>query len=501
MSPTSSPRPERPADVLTWPVAGRILRWPHLRTAAQLVLGAVALVIVLHGLFGPPFAPTNLATLLTWIHYRGLLIGALLVAGNAFCHACPMVLARDAARRLHAPARIWPRWLKGKWLAIGLFAAVLFAYERFDLWALPAATAWLVIGYFATAIAVDAVFKGAAFCKHVCPVGQFNFIASTLSPLQIEARDGAVCASCHTVDCLKGRRAPEAPAVVLRRGCELGLFVPTKTGNLECTFCLDCVQACPYDNVALAVRAPGEELADDRRRSVIGRLSRRPDLAALALVFTFGALLNAFAMTGPVYAVEQELAALLGTTWEGPVLGLVFLVGLVVLPIALCGAAASLTLAATAREIQDPGVLRQDPGVFTWRRFRTTAIAYAYALVPIGCGVWLAHYGFHFLTGFGMIVPVTQGAVADAVGLSLLGEPDWRWLGMRPGLVYPLQIGAVLLGGLGAVLLVQRISERDHPGQAWRAAAPWALLVLLLTGAALWILAQPMDMRGTGFLS
>jgi hypothetical protein len=218
-------------------------------------------------------------------------------------------------------------------------------------------------------------------------------------------------------------------------------------------------------------------------------------------VFTFGALLNAFAMTGPVYAVEQELAALLGTTWEGPVLGLVFLIGLVVLPIALCGAAASLTLAATAREIQDPGVLRQDPGVFTWRRFRTTAIAYAYALVPIGCGVWLAHYGFHFLTGFGTIVPVTQGAVADAVGLSLLGEPDWRWLGMRPGLVYPLQIGAVLLGGLGAVLLVQRISERDHPGQAWRAAAPWALLVLLLTGAALWILAQPMDMRGTGFLS
>ena len=495
MSPTSSPRPDRPADVLAWPVVGRLLRWPRLRTAAQLAVGAVALVVVLHGLFGPPFAPANLATLLTWIHYRGLLIGVLLVAGNAFCHACPMVLARDAARRLHAPVRAWPRWVKGKWLAVGLFAAVLFAYERFDLWALPAATAWLVIGYFATAIVVDTTFKGAAFCKHVCPVGQFNFVASTLSPLQIEPRDGAVCASCRTVDCLKGRRAPDAPAVVLRRGCELGLFVPTKTGNLECTFCLDCVQACPYDNVALAVRVPGEELADDRRRSVIGRLSRRPDVAALALVFTFGALLNAFAMTGPIYAVEQRLAALLGTTSEGPVLGLVFLIGVVLLPLALCGAAASLTLAATAPS------LPSKPTAALARRFRTTAIAYAYALVPIGCGVWLAHYAFHFLTGFGTIVPVTQGAVADAIGISLLGEPDWRWLGMRPGLVFPLQVGAVLLGGLGAALLVQRISERDHPGQAWRAAAPWGVLVLLLTGAALWILAQPMDMRGTGFLS
>ena len=49
------------------------------------------------------------------------------------------------------------------------------SYELFDLWALPAATAWLVIGYFAAALLVDTLFSGAAFCKHVCPVGQFNF--------------------------------------------------------------------------------------------------------------------------------------------------------------------------------------------------------------------------------------------------------------------------------------------------------------------------------------
>ena len=83
---------------------------------------------------------------------------------------------------------------------------------------------------------------------------------------------------------------------------------------------------------------PGDELADDRRRSSIGRLSRRPDLAALALVFTFGALLNAFAMIGPVYAAEEWIARVLGTTSEAPVLGLIFVVGLVVLPLALCAA-------------------------------------------------------------------------------------------------------------------------------------------------------------------
>ena len=34
------------------------------------------------------------------------------------------------------------------------------------------------------------------------------------------------------------------------------LFPPTLRTNLDCVFCLDCARACPYDNVALAVRPP-----------------------------------------------------------------------------------------------------------------------------------------------------------------------------------------------------------------------------------------------------
>ena len=40
-------------------------------------------------------------------------------------------------------------------------------------------------------------------------------------------------------------------AMIAQRGCELYLFQPKKAGNLDCTFCLDCVKACPHDNVAL----------------------------------------------------------------------------------------------------------------------------------------------------------------------------------------------------------------------------------------------------------
>ena len=92
----------------------------------QLVLLATAAVLVVHGLFGPDLAPGNLATVLTWVHYRGLLVVALLAAGNLFCAGCPFILARDWGRRLHAPTRLWPKRLRGKWIAIVLLVAVLF---------------------------------------------------------------------------------------------------------------------------------------------------------------------------------------------------------------------------------------------------------------------------------------------------------------------------------------------------------------------------------------
>jgi hypothetical protein len=69
---------------------------------------------------------------------------------------------------------------------------------------------------------------------------------------------------------------------------------------------------------------------------------------------------------------------------------------------------------------------------------------------------------------------------------------------MRPGAVFPLQIGAVLLGTIGSLVTAYRASERDYPDRAGRAAVPWLLLIVGLALLALWILAQPMEMRGTG---
>jgi hypothetical protein len=460
------------------------LQWRHARTSLQLSLLLVAAVLILHGLFGPQVAPANLATVLSWVQYRGWLILALLVAGNFFCTACPFILVRDQGRRLLTPSRRWPRWLRVKWIGIALFVIVLFTYELFDLWALPRATAWLVLGYFAAALLIDVLFAGATFCKYLCPIGQFSFVASTMSPLELQVRQPETCRTCRTVDCIKGRREPTVPSKVLRRGCELSLFLPAKVGNLDCTFCMDCVQACPHDNIAIATRVPGLELVDPGRRSGIGWLPRRRDVAALVVIFVFGGLINALGMTAAARAMEQGLVNVMGAQSEGPVLAALFGIVLIGIPVLVLGMAGMLTA-----------------GITHTRMSSCLDIVgrYSYALVPLGFGVWLAHYAFHLLTGVLTVIPVTQSAVLDLFGWAALGSPLWQLTGMRPGLVFPIEVGVILIGGAGSVALAYLISERDYLERRVVATIPWAVVTIAIAVAALWITAQPMDMRAVAF--
>src|SRR5208337_2646627 len=146
------------------------------------------------------------------------------------------------------------------------------------------------LGYFVMAFVVDVCFRGATFCKYVCPIGQFNFVQSLVSPLEVKVRDPSICVSCQTKDCIRG--GDSIP------GCESGLFQPPKVGNMDCTFCLDCVHACPHENVGILARVPARELWHDAFRSGVGWFGKRPDLASLIVVLVFGAFANAAGMVG-----------------------------------------------------------------------------------------------------------------------------------------------------------------------------------------------------------
>lgn len=462
-------------DLLRVPGVGRVLRSAAARRVLQGVMLTLAVAVIVDGLLGPQMSPMNLAGVLPWTYWRGLVVVALLTVGNAFCMVCPFMLPRALARRLHTPRRAWPRWLRGKWLALALLVTYLVAYEVWDLWDAPQLTAAIVLSYVVAALAIDATFRGAAFCKHVCPIGQFHFVHATAAPFTIAPRATATCRTCTTHDCVRGRDT--------QPGCELELFVPEKRGNLDCTLCLDCVRACPHDNVGLLAVAPAAELAADPPRSSLRRLSERPDIAALALVCVFGAFANAAGMLAPVLATEQAFAARLGL--PAPVLTALGLVlALVVAPVTASLAAAHVGRVASGVE----------------RSVRALVCRGALALIPLGLAMWSAHFVFHALSGIATALPVAQRALAD-LGQTWAGTPAWASACDVSAPAWLTGVELLLLdAGLLVTLAVGWRSALDLAGGTARRAlalhAPWAALALALWLAGVWIVFQPMQMRG-----
>src|SRR6185437_2854378 len=115
-------------------------------------------------------------------------------------------------------------------------------------------------------------------------------------------------------------------------GCELDLFQPKKVGNLDCTFCLDCVKACPHDNVALKAVVPASTLTLDPDRSSIGKLSKRTDIVVFATMMIFGAFVNPAGMVTPVMAWEHSWHACLGAGAMPLVIAALIVGGVVILP-------------------------------------------------------------------------------------------------------------------------------------------------------------------------
>ena len=437
------------------PPAKKISRRPsrvnvlHLRTVLRTSLLALAIVIVWDGLFGPPISSMNLAGVLPWTFWRGFAVVALLLAGNIVCTGCPFMLVRDGLRNVFPPpTHNWPAALRNKWTAVGLLVLFFWAYEVFALWDRPAVTAWIIIGYFAAAAGTDLVFRGASFCKWICPIGQYHYAMAASGAAEVRIKNPDACTTCRTYDCLRGNDS--------QRGCELHLFQPKKQGAFDCTGCMDCVAACPVGNVGIGSVVPAADLGDARRRSSIGEYEKRGDLAALVALFVAAAVVNAAAMTAPVQNALPRIA-------EGSGIPLVIIVSLLLL-----GGMGGLSLLLLA----------------TGRRA-------VFAYVPLGASLWAAHFLFHLITGFWTFIPVSQRFLRD-LGL-FSGEPDWSVVGFSGDWVLAIELTLIDLGWLATLILLWRLAPRRR--FLWW--APRAVLATLGFLLAVWILFQPMEMRGT----
>jgi Fe-S-cluster-containing hydrogenase component 2 len=372
------------------------------------------------------------------------------------------------------------------------------AYEQLALWDSPRETAFLLLAYILGALVIDSIFEGASFCKYVCPIGQFNFVSSMVSPLELGAKNLNVCASCQTRDCIRGNET--------QRGCELELYIPQKVGNLDCTLCMDCVKACPHDNIAITAQTPVRDLLRDPIRSSLRRLSSRIDVATLILVVIFSSLLSAAVMIAPVGDLLQRIQEL------HPILGS----NLVTLAASFALSAALLLLAA--------GIAKAMQLFSTEQSVRVVFCRFSLALLPLGIAMWAAHLMFHVTITVPSILPALQHATADLHGMLHRGAGhvansmaimSQSAMAMMPGMSQSSMALKLTQGFDGTSLLSVQVLIMDvgllfslYVG--WRLVremtssvrsmaamlSVWCVSNALLYAVCVWVLTQPMEMRG-----
>ena len=239
------------------------------------------------------------------------------------------------------------------------------------------------------------------------------------------------------------------------------------------------MRACPHDNIGLLVTTPGADLIRDPVRSSLGRLSRRVDIAALALMLVFAAFAGAAAMVNPVAEWKNRLLPW-GAIPGFPFTVLFFFASLLLLPVIVLGGATLLGRAAS--RVTTPA--------------RELLCRFSLALVPLGTAMWAAHFLFHFLTSYGAAGPALQ----QALRIHSLGDPTWitSYSGLSATTLLGLQI-LLLDAGLLLTLYVgwrvaRQCASRVQPALALL--APWAGAALALYASGIWIFLQPMPMRG-----
>jgi len=205
-------------------------------------------------------------------------------------------LCRGRWRAGGLPAgRDWPRWLQSKWLSVVLLVLFLWAYEVFSFVGQPLVDRMARTRLFCYGLR-HRWFSSAAprFANTSVPSASSTSCNRLVSPLEVKVVNESICSTCRTKDCIRG--SDGIP------GCELHLFQPRKSGNMDCTFCLDCIHACPHANVAFSRGRRAATYCTTHIAPASVASASVPTWPALVSVLVFGAFANAAGMVCPVQA-------------------------------------------------------------------------------------------------------------------------------------------------------------------------------------------------------
>ena len=448
------------------------LRWLITRRWFQFAVTLPNLLVlfffILAGLFGSPIGNRNIVVTIVWIFWWFLLITVLVPAGGrAWCMVCPVPFAGEwlSRRRLIGVRREaeesrslrsgglnrrWPQRLSRMWIQNLLFLTLCTVSTI--LVTRPALTSVILGAMVVTAIVVHAIFKRRSFCRYLCPLNAWISVYSMAAATEVRPRETGLCAECRDHSCAGGSdRAWGCPWMVN----------PSKLDrNNYCGLCMECIKACPNDNLTIRARPPFSDVS-------ITRL----DESYMALIMI--ALVVAYTVTllGPWGTPRSWSNVTEVGNWGGFALhaAVVWFSALVALPALWYG------LSLLGRRFAGSS------------RFsaRDLFARYSYLLVPVGLLAWIAFSLPLIMLNWTHIT----SSLSDPLGWGwdLFGTAHQHWSPLFPEWIPYLQVPLLLFGLAAALVRGGGIARDLFPDRysALRSLIPHGLACAAITAVLL----------------
>jgi polyferredoxin len=469
----SDPGSYRTLDVLRDPLVRVALRWPATRSLAQAVTIALFLFIIVAGLFGAQQGGSNIATLLTWTYWWVLLVVFVIFFGKAWCYICPwdaiaMWIERHPivsvpGGRLSLGLK-WPKALRNLYPAAALFLGLTWLELGYGVTMRPELTAYVGLLMFFLSLAAILIFERRAFCRYGCLVGRIAGLYSLFAATEVRARDANFCrTTCRTYDCYRGNSDGEA--------CPTFQFLGGMNKNTYCIYCMECLRACPHDNVAVNLRGFGRDLV---KPSPV-----RIDEAAMVIVMLAMSTFHGITMT-PVWV--RIIVGLQRTLHVGY---------LTAFSLGMAGFLTALFMLYVVFVAFSYGAVRL-PSM----GMKQLAIRYSYSFLPIALFYHLAHNVLHFSIEGGALVPLLSDPLGW--GWNLFGTASITPTPLLPiWTVWITTVGFILAGHIWSLVAGHRIALQIHQSRrmAIRSQLPMVAGMIAYSILSLWIVSQPMQMR------
>lgn len=446
------------------------------RFAAQAVIVSLFFLVIAAGLFGNQNPALNIAPILTWTIWWGGLVILIMFAGKAWCWVCPWDAVAGWMEKLRFWKKDddglglnlkWPQPLRNIVIATVLFVGLTWIELGFGVTMRPAITAYLALAMLMMAIVSAFLFEKKGFCRYACLVGRVSGLYAMFSCVEVRSKDQSLCRTCLGKECVKGSQTAY--------GCPTFLFPGYLTSNTYCIQCMECVQACPEDNLTINLRPCGADLINHHRP--------RSDEAYLALLMLSITGFHGLTMTPNWERLTDWLSRslFLGNLLAFS-LGMTLLMLLpILIYVALVGFSYSLANSGTT---------------LARLTFHDYFVRYAYAPLPIALFYHLAHNMEHLL----MEGPKVVALISDPFGWNwnVLGTAHWK----TPPLVsldvlWIMQVVLVLVGHVYSLWIAHHISRQLFPDRlsACRSQVPMLVAMIAFSVFSLWLLKQPMEMR------